>query len=49
VKADKKELKKKIRQLKSAKTKLLEEGNKKSLRRLRKRIKRLKRLTQRAA
>ena len=49
VKADKKELKKKIRQLKEAKAKLLEEGNKKSLERLRKKIKRLKRLTQRAA
>jgi len=49
VKADKKELKKKIRQLKEAKAKLFEEGNKKSLKRLRKRIKRLKRLTQRAA
>lgn len=49
VKVDKKELKKKIRELKETKNAALAEGDKKQLQRLRKRIKRLKRMTQRAA
>jgi hypothetical protein len=49
LKADKKEIKKKIRQLKEDKVRLLHEGGKKSLSRLRKKIKRLKRLSQRAS
>ncbi len=48
-KADKKELKKRIRQLKETKAQLLKTGNKKALGRLRKKIKRLKRRTQKAA
>jgi hypothetical protein len=49
VKVDKKELKKKIRELQGTKNAALAEGDKKQLRRLRKKIKRLKRMTQRAA
>jgi hypothetical protein len=49
VKADKKEIKKRLRQLKEKKTGLLAGGSKKDLIRLRRRIKRLKRLTQKAA
>jgi len=49
VKADKKEIKKRIRQLKEKKNELLSGGSKKDLIRLRRKIKRLKRLTQKAA
>jgi hypothetical protein len=49
VKADKKEIKKRIRQLKEKKSELLAGGAKKDLIRLRRRIKRLKRRTQKAA
>ena len=49
VKADKKEIKGRLRQLKEKKNKLLAGGSKKDLIRLRRRIKRLKRLTQKAA
>ncbi len=49
VPADKKELKKKIRSLKSEKETLLKENNKSAALRLRKKMKRLKRLTKRAA
>ena len=49
VKADKKEIKKRLRQLKEKKNELLAGGSKKDLIRLRRRIKRLKRLTQKAA
>jgi hypothetical protein len=48
VPVDKKELKKKIRLLKSMREKFLQEKNKKALARIRKRIKRIKRLTQKA-
>jgi len=48
-KADKKEIKKRLRVLKEKKTELLAGGSKKDLTRLRRKIKRLKRLTQRAA
>jgi hypothetical protein len=49
VKADKKEIKKKIQALKEKKSELLAGGSKKDLVRLRRKIKRLKRLTQKAA
>ena len=49
VKADKKEVKKQLRQLKEKKSELLAGGSKKDLMRLRRKIKRLKRLTQKAA
>ncbi|MBP1720163.1 MAG: hypothetical protein H6Q43_3601 [Deltaproteobacteria bacterium] len=49
IKADKKEIKKKIRQLKEKKSELLAGGSKKDLLHLRRKIKRLKRLTQKAA
>ena len=49
VKADKKEIKKRLRQLKEKKNELPAGGSKKDLIRLRRRIKRLKRLTQKAA
>ena len=48
-KADKKELKKKIRLLKTERQKPLEQKDKKALSRMRKKIKRLKRLTQKTA
>jgi len=49
VSIDKKELKKQIRLLKSAKGKFLENKDKKALAKVRKKIKKLKRLTKRAA
>jgi hypothetical protein len=48
-KADKKEIKKQIRQLKEKKAELLAGGSPKDRHRLRRQIKRLKRLTQKAA
>ena len=49
VKAAKKEIKNRLRQLQEKKNELLAGGSKKDLLRLRRRIKRLKRLTQKAA
>jgi hypothetical protein len=49
VKADKKEIKNRLRQLQEKKNELLAGGSKKDLLRLRRRIKRLKRMTQKAA
>jgi hypothetical protein len=49
VKADKKEIKKRLRQLQEKKSEILAGGSKKDLIHLRRRIKRLRRLTQKAA
>ena len=49
MRANKKEIKKQLRQLKEKKHELLAGGSKKDLIRLRRKIKRLKRLTQKAA